>query len=641
MQLILAILLCTLSAFLILSLFRRQNYLDQTIALITLIWGQIFLIVLFLGIIGFLAWINIIFTHTFIFFFISVIRIIICIRQKQSCIFLFRIQIHWLKIFFHMQKQPYVNMLVLLTLLLFGYVSFLNYVLPVHDWDGFMYHLFLPANWLQNRSIWSFSAAPQMQLDKWIYFPANIETITAWWLALAGKDDLVEFAQFPIVVSGLLSMVGIIRLFGAPTRYAAWIVPVFLSTPVLYSQLNSSYVDASVAFLYFLTLYLTMRALQRRSGLLAISASLAASMLMGSKATGPLLTATAMGVALIGLILFDIGRRKVTSIIKRVFIIGGLIAFSAIIIGNFFFMRNYLEKSNPLYPYSLKIAGMEIFSGIDPIKQTASSLQNDRRKFLLSVFRDHYGDYPYNYYGHPYAGSGPVAYSFGIPAAILLSLFFIHKFYWRRFLFLDFFLFCGFMATWALPTLFTRFTLILNGTLTITAIAILPNLLFGKNLYKILMVLAISYNFFLSLPMNFHGRWYLEKAMKKESILSASDSPYSGGHYKEIDKLLGDAKVNIAYAALSQPYPLFGRTLSRSVYHFPATTYREWMQRLKQEKIHFIVLGKPGYSFQEQLWVSSHPEQFRLVSSNKKLDAYLFASQENLTIYKELRRNAK
>ena len=322
-----------------------------------------------------------------------------------------------------------VRLILLLFILILAVPALYNAALPPHDWDGFMYHLLLPAGWLQQGSLAVFPAPPQLQLDKWVHFTANTELASVWWMAASGGDGGVYFSLWFFVLPGLLALCGILRILGTGNRRAVWVLPLAVSVPVALCQLNSSYADFSIAALFFLVIYLGLRAFQSGSRLCLTGSAVAGAVLLGGKASGPLFFLLAwFGVLAAALFLNRSGWKQ---FLRSVFVKSLIFAFSGLLLGSFFFLRNWAVRGNPLYPYQVRVAGKVLFPGIDPVRQTASREQKDRAGFLKRTAMDRYRQYRYNYYAHPYAGHGPLPVAAGLPAMGFLLLFFVVKQRWR------------------------------------------------------------------------------------------------------------------------------------------------------------------------------------------------------------------
>lgn len=524
------------------------------------------------------------------------------------------------------------RVLLVVFLVLLGIVSFYNILLPVHDWDGFMYHLFLPANWLQQGSFDIFPAAPQLRLDKWVHFPGNIELFNTWHLALAGSDALVEFAQWPLVLCGLLGLAGCVRLLGGANRFAALVLPLALAIPIALAQLNSSYVDFSAAALLFLMLYTGMRALGGGGWGMAVASGIAGAILVGSKASGFLFAGPAFLALLLALPAVN---RLPWRRVLLVFVLSGGVTAAA---GSYFFIRNWKATGNPVYPYQLSLGAKVLFPGIDPVKQTGSPDQKDKFAFLKASFLDTHRQFVYTYYGHPYAGHGLLPLAAGLPAFAFLLLFFLLHWHWRRLLLLLALVLPVALQLLLLPTLFVRFTLAADLLLVLAMALASARMRFLRPLFLVFLGAGVVYGMVAAIPMNFLTARHLKYALASPRTLSAADSPYSGTAYRQLDRLLERSRRTVAYSGLIDPYPLFGRNLTRRVVHVPATNYAAWLKGLEAENVFVLVLGKPGFRYPEQAWATAG--RFRMVLSNPQLDVWLFDPAKNGKLWEAKVRHA-
>ena len=645
MLMVLIIIILSLNSFFLLPYIKKKNKLETLLLFLVINISQAFLAVLVMGILGILSKQSLILFHGFSFIIIIIHKVILFKNRITFKFLTSIIKINIKSLFIairKLSKKDMVKIALGLFIIALLYISFLNIILPIHDWDGFMYHMFIPATWIQQGSIHSFQAAPQLRLDKWVYFPSNIEMLSSWNLMLSGSDAAVEFTQFPIILAGILALIGLLRLFGVKNRYSVWILPAIISIPIFYCQLNSTYIDAVLSSLFFISAYLLIRGLLLKDKLILVTGIIASAILIGTKASGPLIFGGVVFLSIGTYIILTIKSIKnAPGVLRKAFLYSTIIILSSTTIGGYFFIRNFVEKGNPLYPYELKILNKTIFRGINVKEQTSSKKDFDKFKFLKSSYMDNYGKFSYNYYAHPYAGNGPLPLSVGLASFLFILILFLFTKKWRHLLLYLLMAITCFSITIIMPTLFPRFTIILTSFLIFSSVLALQHLAFGKFVLQIFFTGAIIYNLIISFPMNFHKKWYIKYALKSRNKLSASDSPYSGRQFKILDNLIKNQKAVIAYSGLLMPYPLFGRTLSRKVIYLKPSSFKTWKKNLQTQKVFCLVLGKPGFTYREFYWVYSNPSFFRRIISNRFLDVFILANKNNLIFYKKLLKGSR
>ena len=177
MLMVLIIIILSLNSFFLLPYIKKKNKLETLLLFLVINISQAFLAVLVMGIFGILSKQSLILFHGFSFIIIIIHKVIL-FKNRITFKFLTSIIKINIKALFiairKLSKKDMVKIALSLFIVALLYISFLNIILPVHDWDGFMYHMFIPATWIQQGSIHSFQAAPQLRLDKWVYFPSNI-----------------------------------------------------------------------------------------------------------------------------------------------------------------------------------------------------------------------------------------------------------------------------------------------------------------------------------------------------------------------------------------------------------------------------------------------------------------------------------
>lgn len=129
-----------------------------------------------------------------------------------------------------------------LVLLLAAYV----YLLPSWGWDAMWYHDPLSAYAYQEHTLgW---------VDTWIPFvnsyPKNVELLALWNVLFAPDDRLLDGAQLPLVLVGVVALATTCRRAGASPPVAWGLGLCWLLMPAVYLNVPSNYVDAGAASLW-------------------------------------------------------------------------------------------------------------------------------------------------------------------------------------------------------------------------------------------------------------------------------------------------------------------------------------------------------------------------------------------------------
>jgi hypothetical protein len=216
---------------------------------------------------------------------------------------------------------------------------------PQTLYDSLSYHLLFPARWLLEHRL---SIIPTPFSDEaQAYQPANGELFFLWLMLPFHGDLIARFGQFPFLLLIGVTLYAIARRIGARPEHAVYAgVFCFLSRPIV-DQAVGADVDLVCAATFLTSLYLGIVAVdtnERRDwALWGISLGL----YWGSKYLAIVYTPVFLLLALMG-------RTRM----KALWALPGVIAFALP-----WYLRNWLAAGSPIYPASLKIAGVTIAQG--------------------------------------------------------------------------------------------------------------------------------------------------------------------------------------------------------------------------------------------------------------------------------------
>ncbi len=207
------------------------------------------------------------------------------------------------------------------------------------------------------------------------WFPANGELWTAWWLAAAGSDLWIPFANLPFAALLVLATYGAARDLGVGRGGAASLAALVLSFPMTFRALPEPYVELAYWACLAGALRFALLAARPpapacsgggivRPGAFAVAAVFGG-LLVGTKPLGVVHLALVLGVML----------AASTRLPARAWAVrAGVLAAAVLALGTAFYVRNLVLTGNPLYPMPLRIGGVEVFPGLadwaDNLKRT-------------------------------------------------------------------------------------------------------------------------------------------------------------------------------------------------------------------------------------------------------------------------------
>jgi hypothetical protein len=266
------------------------------------------------------------------------------------------------------RAHPWTSVLLALAVGGLGWRLVLAYVLPPYGFDALSYHLPTVAEWLQTDRL---SNSPLNVCCA--HYPADGELAFVWQSVFLGNDTLVDTTQVGFAVLGALAVAGLARLAGVTVAGAVGAAALFALTPILLAQSNTAHVDvmATSTFLtavYFLLRYLDHWAFARSctggqgtpDARLLLVSGLGAGFALGTKLNGPLVV-----VALACVLLTRLGSACAHRRLPLRAALGAVLTFAlgALLVGGFWYFRDWVSFGNPVYPFRVEVLGIELFSG--------------------------------------------------------------------------------------------------------------------------------------------------------------------------------------------------------------------------------------------------------------------------------------
>lgn len=323
--------------------FKLENYGKLVLTSTILFFFQIFFSEIILGTLGILWFIN-------IFIFHCVIGIIVLslwgkktIKQNFKPVLLKKKNLLiFLAIF-----SPFFIILV---------IRYFNALFQVPlEYDNIAYHLPFVVEWFKTGDLkpiyYSAFAGPLG------YYPSNFELFDLWVLLPFGKDYLFNLVNFPIFLILIISLYKVARNLAIPRSIAMITAALFIYMPQTFRQMGVPLVDLFFCLTFTNTLYFLQEYIKKKTYADLILFSISGGLFIGTKYLG--IPYMSIPFVIITIILIQNLWNKKRELLKRIFILGtGL--FSG---GGFWYLRNWVDSGNPLFPVDVKILGIEIFKG--------------------------------------------------------------------------------------------------------------------------------------------------------------------------------------------------------------------------------------------------------------------------------------
>jgi hypothetical protein len=212
-------------------------------------------------------------------------------------------------------------------------------------YDALSYHLLFPARWLQERTL---SIVPTPFSDEaQAYAPANGELFFLWLMLPFHGDLLARIGQLPFFLLSLVTLYALARRLGAQPQHAVYPPAFFaLSRPVVEQAIGAN-VDLVCATMFLTSLYAGLLAVERKRRADWALWGVSVGLFCGSKYVALVYLPVLLALGLVW--------RPQSA---RLWALPGLLAF-----GLPWYARNWMVAGSPIYPASLRIAGVSLARG--------------------------------------------------------------------------------------------------------------------------------------------------------------------------------------------------------------------------------------------------------------------------------------
>ncbi len=614
--LISSVILCSL-----VNNFKAQKISKIIIQTFTVYFSQIILIEIILGIFGKISHLNVsIFTYTIF----TTLLIFFGKKTFQK----FQIE--------KFETPPWIILTLVFTpLLILGFIKFLSAISsPPMEYDSLAYHLPFIVEWLKTGSLltpyYSAFAGPIS------YYPDNYELLGLWSMLPFNNDFFADLLNFPILVLLGIVLYSVQRNFNISKKISLLTIAVIFYMPVFFHQLGTALTDLFFALnfatiIYFLQQFYYVEKSEKNSA--AIFFGLSLGIFIGTKYLG-------LVYAIIPIIFFlALCGKKFGALIL------GLA--SCIITGSFFYIRNFVDVGNPIFPAELKIFGLKIFEGYLGLTEKISSLSLNSNITNLQGLKEFIVKF--------YQNIG-IQITVILAGIIFLLIFIIYKKITKKlslksFLTGMFFIIIPiiyFYLYWIAPYTYVNLAeniryatpFLITGAITM-GLALIQND-FAKKIFVAATVLTIVHT------LVFRGEFRLENFSINYENQPQLKNILSAAEWIE-QNTPSDSKI--AYAGFNLHYPLYGRTLKREVDYVNINeclecrygdfknhplsirrnpSYENWLKNLTSKDKDYLVL----YPFfveknanYELIWATSHKEKFTEVFN--KGFAYVYKINKN------------
>ena len=266
--------------------------------------------------------------------------------------------------------ESWFRRIVLLVLAAVMLLTVVGQLLKPHlSWDGLGYHLLFPALWIQEKGFFIKDWPPS--LESYAHFPLNMEISAAFLMLPFNGELLVNLLNWPFFILAACALYALTRELKLDRNWSVATVVIVLFSPMLYWEVDSSYVEIALFAFLISSLLFLLRYFQRDSRedcvLFCFSLSMAAGIKIYPATTFLFLMFLLVYVSRLrhAFRIDDLWRKIATNVFLGVVFL---------ILSSFWYIRNYIERGNPLYPFGLSVGSYQLFEMSEYKKRVISRL---------------------------------------------------------------------------------------------------------------------------------------------------------------------------------------------------------------------------------------------------------------------------
>jgi hypothetical protein len=476
-------------------------------------------------------------------------------------------------------------------------LGLLGAIYPPVEWDSLMYHLPAAAFYQQNQSLLD-PALPMLSGESWDpstwinAFPKNIELLFLWTTLLAGTPAFTDLVPLAFALLGIAAVYVLAVKVGVDRRWALAAGLLFFLTPIVLAQARSNYIDLVNSVLILIALGLLWQGDRPDPAQTAV-AGLAAGVVLGAKWSGLLFV--------FWLVFFLIGQRTYLNKAANRPALAPLLRDSALflapalLMGGYWYAKNWYLHGNPLWPFHISFAGISLFPGALRAAQVLSTVAPEEIKGLTALvklwisWREPIAAYNYDV---QLGGLGPFWFILALPSLYYVARWAVSE---RNARLVLLFIAVAGMLLLHPDNWWPRFTMFIAG-IGAVAFAIVRSAQEDQGTARLIDVLTAAVITYSTLAA-FATSYYLPA--KISSVLAVpSESRTSGlvrpeimsGAYEYISRETAASPANIAFGAgLEFTYPLWGPEQANRVFYIKPQSYRQWVKELENKNVNYLV----------------------------------------------------
>lgn len=491
-----------------------------------------------------------------------------------------------------LRGDPASCVVITLAVLFVAWVIFLGIIFPATDWDGNGYHLAFVGDLIQNHNFYDVPSS----LPWLIGYPKGGEFIQAWSVLVSHNDTFADLTQVPFLLLAVYALYEVAASFGVDKKHARFSALLFVFLPIVLNQLKTAYIDVMFCAAFFGGLAIVLQ--KQLSKLDLILIGILFSLLISIKSTGAYFVAALF--LMLAWRLYRLHGKNVKQYMRPLLLLATPMTF-----GLYWYVKDLIAYSSPIYPFGLQFGGRTIFPGINyqTWSVAATGLPHGYLQRLWFVWTEQGAGsgFAYNYDSN-FTGFGPLWFVILIPAFLASLYIAVRK---RNLPYLAVSVIIGAIFI-IYPTNFsTRYTMFITA-LGILGLGIVLGSIHrytaffirGLSIALILLVIGTTFTLNYFTPGLIKGQF--------KSLLAGSDpnSRYTtdanlGQAYTALDDHIQAGQIVVYDSYTPFIYPLWNRNYSDKVIFISASNERSWYHQVLAKHATYIFTGR---SSKENKW---------------------------------------
>ena len=266
-------------------------------------------------------------------------------------------------------------------------------------------------------------------------FPKNIELLFLWNIIFLKSDILTDLTQLLFTLIGVLTVCSLAMKLKVGEKNAVYSALLFFFTPIIILQSTTNYVDIAISalFLVAVNFLISDGILESQDSKLRVNnekqrkiflllGGLATGILLGGKGSGPLLIVILSALVIMQKVRKHIVYTRNPGMGKDYRVLASVTSYlilfmaPALLMGSYWYIKNWVLYGNPVYPMEVSIFGTVFFKGLyKGIIEPAPDIIN-RLSFFTRPLYVWLENIEYYLYDSRLGGLGPIWFILFIPS---------------------------------------------------------------------------------------------------------------------------------------------------------------------------------------------------------------------------------